>query len=217
LAVFAATGLALSITGLVIVTGRDPSRNPARALQPDPLAVGLTVPEFALTDQDGKPVSQQALDGRVTIIDFIFTNCPFVCPGMMAAMSDLSGALKSTPVRFMSFSVDPVHDTPERLREYARQHDADLSRWTFVTGDRGAVERIVMGSLQFALQADPSRTVGLPDGSTMDNIAHPKKLLLIGPDRRVLGFYDPDDANEMQRLRARARLAAGALAPAPPR
>lgn len=213
--ILAAAGLALSITGLVIVLRRNVDVLSSQVLEPDALSLGLIVPGFTLVDQDGAPVTQGSLEGRVTILDFIFTNCPFVCPGMTMAMSELAAALRETPARFMSISVDPVHDTPERLREFGGAHGADLSRWTLLTGDYATIERIVKGSLQFELQPDPSRTVGLPDGSKMANIIHPGKLMLVGPDLRVIGLYDPNRPEEMRTLLNRAKMAAMSLPKSP--
>lgn len=214
LLIVAIVGLALSVVGLVTLMRRNQRTEDSapRVLQPDPVAVGLSVPDFALTDQDGRPQTQTALDDHVTIIDFIFTHCPFACPMMTSEMKGLADGLAGTPVRFASFSVDPAHDTPERLKQYATDLGVDPSRWTFLTGEPGAVEKIVRGSLQFALQADPTRTVPLGSGATMQNITHPTKLILVGPDRKVLGFYNPNQEDEMALLKARAKAAAEVVA-----
>jgi protein SCO1/2 len=178
---------------------------------PEPETLGLSVPEFSMTDQAGSTRTQSVLDGRVTVLDFIFTNCPFACPIMTGAMSDLTDRLNGENVQFLSISVDPEHDTPERLTEFARQHGADLSRWTFLTGDSATIHRIVRGSLQFLLQPDTSRTIQTADGRAMNNITHPTKLLLIGPDREVLGMYEPQSEDDLKRLEAKARAAARRL------
>jgi protein SCO1/2 len=216
--VVAAVGLILSIAGLVTVLLRGQAyrservQEPAMSgLQPDPETAGLSVPEFSMTDQSGEKRTQAILDGQVTVLDFIFTNCPFACPIMTGAMSDVADRLKGTKVKFLSVSVDPAHDTPARLTEFARQHEADLSRWTFLTGDDETVHRIVRGSLQFLLQPDTTRTIQTADGGSMNNITHPTKLLLIGPDRQVLGMYEPQSDDDLNRLEARARSAAARL------
>jgi len=216
--VFTVTGLALSIgTMIYVASHRDGGSGTTRVLQPDPLAIGLSVPEFQLVDQDGAAQSQLLLEGHVTIIDFIFTNCPFACPGMTASMIELQNALEGTPVRFASFSVDPERDTPERMREFADRHESDTTRWTFLTGDLASVERIAHDALGFLLQQDSNLSIDLPDGSKMSNIMHPTKLILIGPDRHVLGFYDPHNDTDMRNLALRARLAAKEMATTAPR
>ena len=81
----------------------------------------------------------------------------------------------------------------------------------FLTGDYATMQQIVKDSLQFELQPDTTRTIPLPDGTTMQNITHPTKLILVGPDRRVLGFYDPNLIEDVDRLRIRAKIAAERL------
>lgn len=205
-------GLVLSVVGLVL-TARRIAAAPATAdLTPDPAVAGLRVPEFRMRDQTGAERTEVLFDGRVTILDFTFTHCPFACPIMVLAMYDLATSLKGTGVRFASISVDPERDTPARLLEYATEKELDLSRWTFLTGDQRDVERIVLGALQFALGPDPERTIPLPDGTTMQNITHPTRLILVGPKREVLGMYDPNRPEEMETLERRARAIAGAMA-----
>ncbi|RMD60715.1 MAG: SCO family protein, partial [Planctomycetota bacterium] len=66
-------------------TGRSATPGP---LDPDPGLEGLRIPDFQLVDQDGNEVDAAALlDGKVTIVDFIFTNCPFICPPMTRNMA----------------------------------------------------------------------------------------------------------------------------------
>jgi protein SCO1/2 len=208
--VFAAVGLLLSIAGLIITLNRSPGPTPS-AVEPEANVAGLVIPEFAFVDQSGEPRTHEILEGRVTILDFIFTNCPFACPMMTGAMVELSGKLAGTPVRFLSISVDPERDTPERLMAYAGSNDADLGRWTFLTGNPEDVKRVVMDGLKFALQPDEGRPITLPDGGTMANIQHPTRLILVGPDRRVLGMYDPGDEMALRVLEAKAKAAARAL------
>lgn len=211
LIIFASVGLILSITGLVIVLNRAGAPVAPVVIQPDPTVAGLRIPEFSLVDQSGNTRTHEMLDGRVTILDFIFTNCPFACPMMTGAMVELSGTLAGTPTRFLSISVDPERDTPEQLLAYAGRNEADLGRWTFLTGDKAEVEHVVREGLQFALGPDEGRPVMLPDGSTMENIIHPTRLILVGPDRRVLGMYDPNREEDMKALESKARAALRSL------
>lgn len=207
LLIFATVGLGFSIVGLIRTMNRRPQ---PIILQPDPASFGLSVPEFSLVNHNGEPVDHSIFDGQVTILDFFFTHCPFICPTMTLAMQDLARDLSGTPVRFASISVDPANDTPSRLKQYATEKDIDLTRWTFLTGEMAVIERIARGSLGFAVgpDSDPSRTITLPSGQTMGNIIHPSKLILIGPDRKVLGFYESNSLEDTQQLLLRARVAA---------
>jgi cytochrome oxidase Cu insertion factor (SCO1/SenC/PrrC family) len=210
LAMLAVTALIVAGSAAMVVT-RGGRTGPAQqsGARPGPLAPdagleSLRVPSFSLVDQHGEPVSERVFDGRVTILDFSFTNCPFVCPGMTAAILSLQSELVGTGVRFASISVDPVHDTPSVIRAHADRMGVDHGRWTWMTGEQAEVKRIVSESLMFELQDDPSRPITLADGSTMNNIMHPSRLFLVGPDRRVLSLYTFNDPQAIDALRQRA-------------
>lgn len=209
--VFAAAGLFVSLASLLWVAHRREQARVAAAaavatdpLAPDPTVVGFSIPEFNLIDSAGNPVDQSLFDGHVVICDFIFTNCPFVCPGMSQAMAELHRRLAGSNVRLVSFSVDPARDTPARLTQYASLFDADTSRWHFLTGDRAQVERILIEALAFQLQEQPERPITTTGGEIMSNIMHPPHLVLVGPDRRLLGLYLYQDPEGIRDLAARA-------------
>ncbi|HZW09100.1 MAG TPA: SCO family protein [Phycisphaerales bacterium] len=182
-----------------------------RRLTPRPGLEGLKIPDFSLVNQAGEPVDQSVLDGRVSVVAFIFTNCQLACPPMTGAMLRMYHALGGAPVRFVSISVDPVHDTPERLTEYAARLSVDTGRWMFLTGGEGETARIVAESLKFAIAPDPddANLIPLPDGSTMRNISHPIKLFLVGPERQILDFCTPTIAEDLDRFVEVARETAG--------
>lgn len=199
------------LLGQVVPASGDPT--PIDPLQPDEMLVGYGIPEFELTDQDGRPVDQSILDGEITVLDFIFTNCPFACPGMTAEMLGLQSTLEGSGARFLSISVDPANDTPEVLREYGDSRGVDFERWSMLTGPFEDVRSIVLDSLNFHVGEDTSREVVLEDGSTMANVSHPSHLILVGPEREVLGIYMYSDPEKMAELRSRARAAARANEP----
>ena len=172
---------------------------------------GFRIPEFSLVNQNGEPVNHTILEGKITILDFIFTNCVTACPPMTGNMLQVVKELEGTPVQFVSISVDPVRDTPEQLAAYADRFGIDTSRWMFLTGDEGEASRVVNESLQFEISTDPdeSSVIPLADGSTMSNILHPIKFFLIGPNREILDFCSPTVPADRDRLTALAREAAG--------
>ena len=87
------------------------------------------VPEFTLTNQDGKNFGSPELRGKIWIADFIYTTCPGPCPMISNRMSELQEPLKNTDVHLVSFSVDPAKDTPHVLRGYAEKLGAEPDRW----------------------------------------------------------------------------------------
>lgn len=177
-------------------------------LQPDEMLVGYVIPEFALTDQEGRLADESILDGELTVLTFIFTNCPFACPGMTAEMLKLQDNLEGTGVRFLSITVDPTNDTPEVLKAYGERNGVDFERWNLLTGPFEDVRSIVRDSLNFFVGEDTTRQIELADGSTMNNVSHPSHLILVGPERQVLGIYLYYEADRMIDLRTRARAAA---------
>jgi protein SCO1/2 len=103
-------------------------------------------PEFALVDQDGRPVTLDSLRGQVVLLDFVYTHCPGPCPILTGTHVAVQRALPpelAPKVRFVSISLDPGRDTPEALRRYAEAHGADLARWSFLTGEPGTVEDVL--------------------------------------------------------------------------
>lgn len=202
----------------VIVPGDNPPESATveigtgeRVLTPRPGLEGLKIPEFTLIDQDGDAVDESVLEGRVSIVAFIFTNCRLACPPMTANMLRLYHDLEDEPVRFVSISVDPVHDTPERLTEHASNLRVDTGRWMFLTGDEGEASRVVAEALDFDISADPddANLITLADGSTMRNIQHPTKLFLVGPDRQILDFCSPTIPEDLARFKKVAAEVAG--------
>ncbi len=181
---------------------------PTNPLAPDVAVSGLKLPAFTLTDQHGKPFTREHLDGSVTIVDFMFTHCPFVCPLLAARVVQMSEQLQGTTVRFLSVSVDPVHDTPDRLLEYGTRYKADFKRWSLATGDAATVKRIVSGALMFNLEEEAQTPIALPDGGSMSNISHPQHFVLVGPSGEVIAMYAARDDGQIEALIERARKAA---------
>jgi protein SCO1/2 len=108
------------------------------------LPVIRAVPDFTLTDQDGKTVTKDDLRGKIWIADFIFTRCKGPCPLMTARMLEMQRALVKAPeIKLVSVTVDPEYDTPEVLKAYAAANKADPDRWKFLTGDKAVIEKLV--------------------------------------------------------------------------
>lgn len=184
----------------------------------DPLAPDLNMdmlsfPPFTLTNQDGATLTREDLIGGITIVDFFFSNCPFICPALSQNMKRAQDELAGANVRFLSISVDPEHDTPARLREYAREVGADTSRWTFATGPRAEVTTILTGGLLLAAPIEEARTaIALAGGGAMSNITHPSHFIFVGPDGDVIALYSGLDPDQVSLLIERARAASQRLA-----
>jgi protein SCO1/2 len=112
----------------------------------DALVRTRPAPAFDLIDQSGAQVRSEDLADRVWVVDFIYTECPGPCPIQtarhVALQRRVPEALRDR-VRFLSFSLDPEVDRPEKLRAYAEARGADLSSWSFLTGDRDVMAELV--------------------------------------------------------------------------
>lgn len=196
-------GSGLGPAGTSAVRSTDP-------LMPDENAKDLHVMPFELTDQNGVKITNSVLTGKLTVVSFIFTHCTLVCPMLTQTMSELARDLRQgggpgAQARFLSISVDPAHDSPERLAEYARQLSADPTRWTFAVGPTETVYPMLEQGLKFAVGPDKNsaNTITLPGGATMNNIIHPSWFVLVGPKGEVLGIYLASSPDEMASLKKR--------------
>lgn len=96
-------------------------------------------PQFSYTNQNGKTISQEDVKGKVFTADFFFTQCGSICPKTKKQMLRIQEAIgKDENFEFLSFTIDPKHDTPKVLKEYAEALGADLSRWHFLNGGKNA-------------------------------------------------------------------------------
>src|SRR4051812_44034298 len=110
-------------------------------------SVKLTIPDVALVDQDGKPVHfySDLVQGKVVLMNFIFTSCTTICPPMgatFAKVQKLLGERAGRDVHLISVSVDPGTDTPQRLTAW-RQKLGGGPGGTLVTGDKESVPRLL--------------------------------------------------------------------------
>jgi protein SCO1/2 len=108
----------------------------------EPLNIGEVVPDYKFTNQFGQPMSMAQFKGQAVGLTFIFTRCPFptFCPRMSQNLQKAQNALKNksdAPKNwsFVSLTIDPAWDTPERLRRYAEPYNVDTNHWQFVISD----------------------------------------------------------------------------------
>ncbi|MBI2875304.1 MAG: SCO family protein [Candidatus Tectomicrobia bacterium] len=156
------------------------SRPPVAAGKGD---VKLSIPDLVLLDQDGRKVRfySDLVQGKVVAINFIFTTCTTICPPLATTFSEvqaLMGDRLGRDFSLISISVDPVTDTPERLKAWGAKFQARPG-WTLVTGPKPEVDRLL-------------RALG---ASTARKEDHPPTIL-IGNDAkgvwsRVYGIMPP--------------------------
>lgn len=160
---------------------------------PEPPPVLGEVPDFALINRDGQPVRRADLAGAPWIADFIFTRCGASCPMMSLRMARLERELpRDLGVRFVSISVDPEHDTPQVLQEYAESFGAP-GRWLFLTGDRRAIYSLSKDG--FKLAVDDTTPV-----NEDEPILHSTRFVLVDGEGRIRGYYEAFDEEALKKL-----------------
>lgn len=142
---------------------------------------------YVFIDQHAAPFVLEQKNNRVTVASFFFTSCPIVCPKMMKQLLRVQAAL-GEEVRMLSFTVDPAHDDPNILNQYATKHGI---HWQLITGDKPSLYRLARNG--FRLIA----TEG--DGGPTDFI-HSDQLVLLDGQSRIRGYYEGTDAAAVDML-----------------
>lgn len=170
--------------------------------RPEPPPVLGEVPDFALTNRDGRVIRRADLAGAPWIADFIFTRCGASCPMMSLRMAKLERELPpSLGVRFVSFSVDPGYDTPAVLQEYAESFGAP-GRWLFLTGDKKAIHHLSKEGFKLAVD----------DGTPVNEdepILHSTRFVLVDGEGRIRGYYEAFDEEAVKKLMREVAALAG--------
>lgn len=156
---------------------------------------GHTVPAFAFTSIDSVEISHQTVEGQVKIVDYFFTHCPTICPIMSSQLSrgqqwlrdrDLDG-----DIVLLSHSVDPVRDTPARLKTYATQLGADTTSWKFMTGRKADLyEQAKNGYYLTALESD----------TAAGGFFHSDTFVLVDQADQIRGLYDGTSTAEVDAM-----------------
>ncbi len=110
--------------------------------KPDLATIG-TVPAFSFTDQNQKTITNETFKDKVYIVEFFFTTCPSICPIMTENMIKIQNDFLGNPkVGIASFSIDPAHDTPQVLKEYAENKGITKPQWHLLTGEKEKIFKL---------------------------------------------------------------------------
>ena len=178
--------------------------------------VGAEVPDFALVNQDGKPIHLAQYRGKALALTFIYTRCPDPdqCTLMSTNFAAIEKALQQEPALYqkthlLSVSFDPDYDTPKVLRSYGAGHTGQYSTekfqfWEFATGSKDQVKEIAS---YFGLNYFKDAASG------EDKVIHSLRTAVIGPDGKLYKLYRGNDWKPDQVLSDLKSLAAGASTP----
>ena len=112
-----------------------------------PARSSMSIPDVPVLDQHGNKLHfyTDLIKDKTVAINFIFTNCTTICPPLAATFARLQkemGDKIGKDVHLISISVDPVTDTPERLKAWGAKFKAGPG-WTFVTGDKQEMDKLL--------------------------------------------------------------------------
>ena len=94
------------------------------------------VPAFSFTNQNGKTITNKDYEGKVYIVEFFFTTCPTICPIMSKNLVQIQNNFVGyKDFGVASFTINPKHDTPNILKEYAEKYGMKNPNWNLMTGD----------------------------------------------------------------------------------
>ncbi|MGA9630607.1 MAG: SCO family protein [Candidatus Acidiferrales bacterium] len=150
---------------------------------------GEKVPDFALTNQDGKRIHLSSFEGHVLLVTFVYTRCPFptFCPLVSRNFAEVYARTRKNPaldskVRLLTISFDPAHDTPKVLRAYGGSFRdvagaIPFDRWEFAVPSQQDLKKI----------AD---YFGLFFTSNGGQIVHSLSTTVISPEGTVYKWYE---------------------------
>lgn len=196
----------LPMTGYMLVKyfSKDAVVMPRKYFEPDSVSViekkGKTVTDtfwhrvksIPFVNQLGKSVSFDDLKGKIIVVDFFFTRCPSICPGLARSMKKLQQSfLKNDDiVQFVSISIDPAHDSVTQLRKFADRYQVNHDTWWMVTGDKKQIYDLAINEFKANI-ADPGVDTAF---------IHTENFFLLDTNRVVRGFYNGFDSVRQARL-----------------
>ena len=151
------------------------------------------IADFELINQNGKVITNLNYKNKIYIADFFFTRCQTICIAMAYNMSELQEFYKDDDdIMFLSHSVTPVMDSVPVLKEYAKRKGVIDKKWNVTTGSKKHIYELARKSYFAVLDEG--------DGGEQDFI-HTEQFVLVDKERRIRGYYDGTDIEDMEKLK----------------
>ncbi len=152
-----------------------------------------SVKNISFINQLGKTVSLDSLKGKIIVVDFFFSRCPSICPGMARSMQRLQKSFNNNNdsiVQFVSVSIDPEHDSVTQLRNFANKYTSNHDSWWFVTGNKKEIYDFALHELK----------ASIADTEVDTTFIHTENFFLLDRDRVVRGWYSGFDSVKQAQL-----------------
>ena len=156
------------------------------------------VADFRFTNQQEESFERSDLVGKIWVADFIFTSCAAECVVLAQKMRLLQEHYADRPdVVFVSFSVDPQTDTPERLAQYGEKWGADPERWQFITSEvPRELDFLVKQSFLLPVARSNEEKVKLMTG----NLVHTSKFAIVDREGVVRSYVEGLDLDAFDKV-----------------
>jgi protein SCO1/2 len=146
------------------------------------------IPKWSFYNQNGNSKSSKDFKNKVRLVDFFFTSCPTICPKMTVNMKKIQQLINTdclNNIELLSFTVDPLRDSVEKLKEYCTTYNVDSKNWNMLTGDQNSIYELGVNGFLVPNQED-----ALAPGGFL----HSEKMILIDKKNRIRGYYDGTDS-----------------------
>lgn len=152
-----------------------------------------TIGDFKLKNQLNKTVTPKDFENKIYVSSFIFTTCPGICPVMTQNIKTVyTEFIEDDEIKFLSHSVTPEIDSVPVLKAYADNHGiTNHNKWHFTTANRKHIYELAR--MHYFAATDSG------DGGPNDFV-HTENLVLVDKEKRLRGFYDGTDFDEIDRL-----------------
>jgi protein SCO1/2 len=161
-----------------------------------PLDKDLIKKSYNLINQEGEEVVfPEIIKGQITVMGFIFTHCPDICPMTTHNMYLTEKQLKEdeiNDVKFVAISFDPERDSPEVLKKFAEVRELDFKSWTLLTGEKSTVNDLMKRFDVKAIKTDESID---EEGNSEYSMMHTDRISLIDENARLKKNYKGSTIN----------------------
>lgn len=161
-----------------------------------PLDKDLTKKSYNLINQDGEEVKfPEIIDGHLTVMGFIYTHCPDICPMTTHNMYLTEKQLKKdgiSDVKFVAISFDPERDSPEVLKKFAEVRELDFKSWTLLTGEKNTITELLKRFDVKAIKTDETTDA---EGNAEYSMMHTDRISLIDQNGRLKKNYKGSTLN----------------------
>lgn len=156
---------------------------------------------ITLQNQLGETVSLYEKQGKIMVVDFFFTSCRSICSGLTRNMAklqqsflrggDIRKKIDTSIVQFVSFTVDPEHDSVNVIKDYADRFGVNHDNWWMLTGSKDSIYRFAFEELKVDRFSEEPMS---PD------FVHTTRFVLLDKDRYVRGYYNGLDSSSLSKL-----------------